>query len=749
MQKKFNVEGMSCSACSAAVERAVSRLDGVETANVNLLGKSMICDYDESKVTPEAIMTAVSKAGFSASEYSAQPEKAGSAPKAEIGGDGFTPVKTRLIVSICFLVVLMYISMGHMIGLPLPPFLAGMENAHAFAFAQFLLTLPVIYVNRKFFVHGFSAIFKGSANMDSLVALGSTASMLYGIFAIFAIGHGLGHGDSELVHRYMSNLYFESAAMILTLVTVGKYLEERSKNKTNKALEALIDLAPKTATVIRNGVEAEIPVEQIAVGDKVLVRPGERIAVDGVVLEGISSVDESALTGESIPVEKTAGNTVLSASVNKNGALVIRADKVGGDTTFSKIVELVENAGASKAPVAKLADKIAGIFVPVVSGIALVTFAVWLIAGNTFENALSCAISVLVISCPCALGLATPVAITVATGRCASKGIMIKSAESLETLCKCDTVVLDKTGTVTEGKPAVTDVISVSMPEHELIKLAASVEKPSEHPLAEAIVAAAGDEELLEVENFTAVPGKGVTASVGGKTIYGGNAAYMADIGCDISEYEDQAKALASKGKTVMFFSVSNKLLGFIAAGDKVRATSVQAIEKMHDMGLKVALLTGDNAVCAKAVGSEIGADDVIANVLPSDKENVIKDMQSAGRKVIMVGDGINDSPALMRADVGIAIGEGTDIAIDSAGIVLMKNDLNDAAEAISYSRKTMKNIKQNLFWAFFYNTIGIPIAAGVLYPIWGILLSPMIGAAAMSLSSLFVVTNALRLYKK
>ena len=748
MQKKFNVEGMSCSACSAAVERAVSRIDGVTSANVNLLGKSMICEYDESKVNADAIMTAVNKAGFSASEYKTEKETGGKNEPAA-SSDGFTPVKTRLIVSLCFLAVLMYISMGHMIGLPLPPFLSGAENAVAFAFVQFLLTLPVLYVNRKFFVHGFPAIFKGSANMDSLVALGSSAAVIYGVFAIFVIGYGLGHNDHELVHRYMSNLYFESASMILTLVTVGKFLEERSKSKTNEALEALIDLAPKTATVIRDGNETEIPVEEIRVGDSVVVHPGERIAVDGTVVEGISSVDESALTGESVPVEKSVGSNVLSASVNKNGALVIRAEKVGEDTTFAKIVALVENAGASKAPVAKLADKIAGIFVPVVSGIALVTLAVWLITGNPFERALSCAISVLVISCPCALGLATPVAITVATGRCASKGIMIKSAEALETLCKCDTVVLDKTGTVTEGEPTVTDIIAVSIPEAELIKLAASVEKPSEHPLSEAITSAAKDAELVEVDNFTAVPGKGVKADVGGKTIYGGNASFMSDINCDISEYTAKAEALAEEGKTVMFFAVGNKLLGFIAAGDKIRKTSVEAVEKFHALGLKVALLTGDNAICAKAVGKDVGADDVIANVLPADKENVICDMQNAGRKVIMIGDGINDSPALMRADVGIAVGEGTDIAIDSADVVLMKNDLEDAAEAVSFSKKTMRNIKQNLFWAFFYNTIGIPIAAGVLFPIWGILLSPMIGAAAMSLSSLFVVTNALRLYKK
>ena len=741
MQKKFNVEGMSCSACSASVERAVSRLDGVDSASVNLLGKSMICDYDEGRITPEDIISAVEKAGFSASESA--PEK----PKKEEkpSSDGFTPVKTRRIVSACFLVPLMYISMGSMIGLPLP---AIFGNALIFAFSQFLLTLPVLYVNRKFFFHGFPAIFKGAANMDSLVALGSTAAMIYGTFAIFMIGYGMGSGAENVVQTYRHNLYFESAAMILTLVTVGKFLEERSKSKTGKALAALIDLAPRTATVIRDGRETTVSVDDIIVGDTVVIRPGERIAVDGTVISGISSVDESALTGESIPVEKSVGSAVLSASVNIGGALSIRADKVGGDTTFSKIIELVENAGASKAPVAKLADKISGIFVPTVSAIALVTLIIWLISGGTFDAALSSAISVLVISCPCALGLATPVAITVATGRCASKGIMIKSAEAIELLCKCDTAVLDKTGTVTEGRPTVTDVFPAGMSAEALVTLAASLEKQSEHPLAEAIVAAC-DGELLPVSDFEAIVGKGVTATVAGKKLYGGKALLMKEIGCDVSPLADKAAELEEQGKTVMFFSLGSTLLGMIAAGDKARDTSAEAIERFHTLGLEVVLLTGDNERCASAIGKAVGADRIISNVLPSDKEQVVASLCGEGRHALMVGDGINDSPALARADVGIAMGEGTDIAIDSAGIVLMKSDLRDAAEAVGYSRKVMRNIKQNLFWAFFYNVIGIPIAAGALFPAWGITLSPMIGAAAMSFSSLFVVTNALRLYKK
>lgn len=732
---------MSCSACSASVERAVSRLDGVTSVNVNLLGKSMICDYDESRVTPKDIISAVEKAGFSAAEFAPEKPKSKETPSA----DGFTPVKMRLIISACFLVPLMYISMGSMIGLPLP---AIFDNALIFAFSQFLLTLPVLYVNRKFFFHGFPAIFKGAANMDSLVALGSTASMIYGTFAIFMIAYGLGSNVPDVVQTYRHNLYFESAAMILTLVTVGKFLEERSKSKTGQALAALIDLAPKTATVIRDGTEMTVSVDDIIVGDTVMIKPGERIAVDGTVLEGISSVDESALTGESVPVEKTVGSAVFSASVNVGGALKVRADKVGKDTTLSKIIELVENAGASKAPVSKLADKISGIFVPTVSAISVLTLTVWLICGGSFDAALSSAISVLVISCPCALGLATPVAITVATGRCASKGIMIKSAEALELLCKCDTAVLDKTGTVTEGKPKVTDVVPVNMSERELLTLAASIEKQSEHPLAEAITSAF-DGELLPAEDFEAVVGKGVTATVAGKKLYGGKASLMEEIGCDVSSLAGKAEKLEEEGKTVMFFSLGSTLLGMIAAGDNARETSAEAIEKLHSLGLEVVLLTGDNERCASAIGKKVGADKIIANVLPSDKERVVASLCDEGRHVFMTGDGINDSPALARADVGIAMGEGTDIAIESAGIVLMKSDLRDAAEAVGYSRKVMRNIKQNLFWAFFYNVIGIPIAAGVLFPVWSITLSPMIGAAAMSLSSLFVVTNALRLFKK
>lgn len=749
MQKKFNVEGMSCSACSASVERAVSRLDGVLGVVVNLLGKSMLCDYDEEKISPADIIAAVEKAGFSASE--AKPEAESKPAKVKESGDGFTPVKTRLIISICFLVPLMVLSMGHMLGIPLPAFLDFEENpanAVAYAFLQFLLTLPVLYVNRKFFAHGFPAVFRGSANMDSLIALGSSASLIYGIFSIFMMISSLAAGDTGSVLSYAHNLYFESAAMILTLVTVGKFLEERSKGKTGKALEALLDLAPKTATVLRDGKEVSIPAEEIIVGDILPVKPGERIAVDGTVIGGLSSVDESALTGESMPVEKTTGSTVLSASINQSGALTVRADKVGGDTTFAKIIELVENAGASKAPVARLADKISGIFVPVVSGIAAVTLIVWLLIGKSFDFSLSRAISVLVISCPCALGLATPVAITVATGKCASKGIMIKSADALETLCRCDTVILDKTGTVTTGKPSVTDVIPVGISERELLGIAASLEKNSSHPLAKAITSAAGDDDISPADEFSSVAGRGVTAKINGNIYFGGNAEYMRDIGCDIASHKEKATAFSSEGKTVMYFSDGKKLIGIIAAGDKVRKTSAAAIEKMRLLGEDVILLTGDSRPCAERIAKSVGIENVVAEVLPSDKESTIASLREGGKHILMIGDGINDSPALARADVGMAIGEGTDIAIESAEVVLMKSDLRDAADALEYSRRTMKIIKQNLFWAFFYNIIGIPIAAGVLSPL-GVTLNPMIAAAAMSVSSLFVVTNALRLYKK
>ena len=747
-KKKFSVTGMSCAACSAAVEKAVSRLDGVESAQVNLLANSMVCTYDELKTDPSAVIAAVEKAGFGAAE-AAEAGQTSAVPKAkskEAPSDGFTAIRTRLWVSVVFMVVLMYVSMGHMIGLPLPHFLHGTQNAVPFAFLQFLLTLPVLYVNRKFYFNGFKALFHRAPNMDSLVAVGSAAAMLYGVIAIFMIGVSLGSGDPETVERYRSNLYFESAAMILTLVTVGKFLEERSKGKTGAAIAKLLDLSPKTATVLRDGEERIVPAEEIVIGDVVLLKPGERIPVDGVVLEGSSAVDQSALTGESIPVTKDEGQAVMSASVNMTGFLKIRATRVGQDTTLARIVALVEEASSSKAPISKLADRVSGIFVPAVMAIAVVAAAAWLIAGRSVEDALNACISVLVISCPCALGLATPVAIMVATGRCAQMGILIKSAEALELLHAADTVVLDTTGTSTVGKPSVTDVLEC-VP-GQLLPVAAALEKKSGHPLADAIVRYAANTATVEVNEFTDVSGKGIRGKIDGRSCFGGSYAYMEELGVDLSAVRAQAREFAESGKTPLFFARETELLGVIAAADTVKDTSAAAIRRLKDDGCEVIMLTGDNETTANAVRKELAVDRVIADVLPQDKERVVRELQNEGRKVIMVGDGINDSPALARADIGIAIGSGADIAVEEADVVLMKSDLNDVPAAIECSRQTMRNIKQNLFWAFFYNTLGIPLAAGALYPIWGITLNPMIGAAAMSLSSIFVVTNALRLYR-
>ena len=744
--KQYTVTGMSCAACSAAVEKAVGRLDGVESAQVNLLAKSMVCVYDESKTGADAVIAAVEKAGFGAAELAERDRAA--APKKEkaTAGDGFTAIRTRLWVSIVFLVLLMYVSMGHMLGLPLPGFLHGTQNALPFAFLQFLLTLPVLYVNRKFYFNGFRALAHRAPNMDSLVAVGSAAAMLYGVIAIFMIGAALGRGDWDTVERYRTNLYFESAAMILTLVTVGKFLEERSKGKTGAAIAKLLDLSPKTATVLRDGEERVIPAEEILTGDVVLLKPGERVPVDGVVLEGSSAVDQSALTGESIPVTKDEGKAVMSASVNMTGFLKIRATRVGQDTTLARIVALVEEASSSKAPISKLADKVSGIFVPAVMAIAVVAGAAWLLAGRSVEDALNACISVLVISCPCALGLATPVAIMVSTGRCAQMGILIKSAEALELLHAADTVVLDKTGTITVGKPSVTDVVECA-PER-LLPVAAALEKKSGHPLADAVVRYAADAEPAEVSAFTDVTGKGIRGIIDGRPCYGGSGAYMEELGVDVSAVREQAQRFAEDGKTPLFFACETELLGVIAAADTVKETSAAAIRRMKADGCEIIMLTGDNETTANAVRRKLDLDRVIADVLPQDKERVVRELQAEGRKVIMVGDGINDSPALARADIGIAIGSGADIAVEEADVVLMKSDLNDVPTAIECSRQTMRNIKQNLFWAFFYNTLGIPLAAGALYPVWGITLNPMIGAAAMSLSSLFVVTNALRLYR-
>lgn len=737
MKEKFNVEGMSCSACSAAVEKAVKRIDGVKSAEVNLLAKSMVCVFDEKKVKVSDIENAVKKAGFTATAQ--HDEKKEEKPKESI--------KPRLVWSIVFLAVLMYVSMGHMLHFPFTHYFMKTENALAFVFTQFLLTLPVLYLNRKFYIRGFKALKNKSPNMDSLVAVGSLAAVVYGIVAIYMIGAAFGKGDSETVRRYMSNVYFESAAMILTLVTVGKYIEERAKNKTNSAVKHLMDMSPKQATRLENGKETVIAASDIKKDDILVIRPGEQIPVDGVVVDGESSVNESALTGESMPVNKKIGDSLMSASININGSMQMRAEKVGEETTFAKIVKLVEDASATKAPIARLADKVSGIFVPVVMSLAVITFAVWIIMGKSFEFALGCGISVLVISCPCALGLATPVAIMVGMGKSASNGILIKSAQSLETLCNVKNVVFDKTGTLTEGKPSVTDVIPINISADELVVTAASAEALSEHPLAGAVCEYAAGKNLKKANNFTAVFGKGISAEIDGKNVLAGNLEFMSEKNVDVSAYSAKADMLAKDGKTVLYFAENGMLIGLIAVADKIKPGSAEAVAELKSRKIRVVMLTGDNAVTAEAIRAKLGIEKVISGVLPENKEQVVSELKKEGITA-MVGDGINDSPALMSADVGIAVKSGSDIAIDCADTVLMKNDIRDVVTAIDYSKRVIKNIKENLFWAFFYNTVGIPLAAGVLYPAFGILLNPMIASAAMSLSSLFVVTNALRLYK-
>ncbi|MEG1895260.1 MAG: heavy metal translocating P-type ATPase, partial [Oscillospiraceae bacterium] len=645
-----------------------------------------------------------------------------------------------------FLIPLMYISMGHMWGLPLPSFLMGHQNAIAFAFSQFLLCLPIVYINMGYFTKGFYTLFHGSPNMDSLIAVGSSSALIYGIFAIYRIGYGLGVGDMELVARYHMDLYFESAATILTLITLGKFLEAKSKGKTGEALSKLIDLAPKTALVERNGSEITLPIEEVVLG--VLVKPGSSIPVDGVVTQGRTSVDEAAITGESMPVYKQEGMSVIGATLNKSGFIKVRATKVGQDTAFAQIIKLVEDASATKAPIAKIADKIAGVFVPVVMSIALVTGIVWFMSGSSFEFALSSAITVLVISCPCALGLATPVAIMVGTGKGAENGILIKSGEALETAHSINTVVLDKTGTITQGKPTVTDVIAMGLSKKDFIQLAASLEAKSEHPLAAAIVehAKQNDLSLLVSEGFFAIEGKGLCATVDGSEYYAGNSRLMEEQGISILEHMDRINALAAQGKTPLIFAKNKVIIGIIAVADTVKSDSKVAIEQLRKMGLEVIMLTGDNQITAHGIGEGLNLSEIIAEVLPSDKAMIVEELQKSGKKVAMVGDGINDAPALARADVGIAIGTGTDVAIESADIILMRDSLVGVVTAIRLSKAVIRNIKQNLFWAFFYNCLGIPLAAGVFYSTLGWKLSPMFGAAAMSFSSLFVVTNALRL---
>ncbi|WP_352399995.1 heavy metal translocating P-type ATPase [Anaerotignum sp.] len=745
MKEKFNVTGMTCSACSAHVEKSVGKLNGVQSVNVNLLQHSMTVTFEPEIVDSSAIIQAVKSGGYGASLADAKTEAL--SPQ-NIAEDEMKEMKFRLISSFCFLIPLFYISMGHMMGAPLPAILLGEENILIFALVQLFLTLPVLFINKKYFTVGFQALWNRSPNMDSLIALGSAASVLYSVFAIFAMAYYTGRGDLMHAHHYGMELYFESAAMILTLITVGKYMETRSKGKTSEAISKLMNLAPKMATVIKNGVEMEVPIEDVHEGDVIIVRPGHSIPVDGTIIDGFSAIDESAITGESIPVEKQAGDSVIGATVNKSGYFKMTATRVGKNTTLSQIITLVEEAGASKAPIAKLADKVSGVFVPIVIAIALVSAVVWLIAGQPFAFALSIGIAVLVISCPCALGLATPTAIMVGTGKGAENGILIKSAESLEIAHQLDIVVLDKTGTLTEGKPKVTDIIPAKgVLKNPFLRMVASLESLSEHPLAQAVVEYAKENEIatLEAKNLLATPGQGIEAEIDGKLICGGNLKMMQVKNIDISAYLQQSEALANEGKTPLYFAEGNQFLGMLVLADTLKESSQDAVDAFHHMGIDVVMLTGDNQRTADAIANKLGIQ-AIADVLPQDKEQEVRRLQELGKKVAMVGDGINDAPALTRADVGIAIGAGTDVAMESADIVLMKSDLLDAVTAIQLSHATIRNIKQNLFWAFFYNTLGIPLAAGIFFPSFGLKLNPMFAAAAMSFSSVFVVGNALRL---
>jgi len=736
MTVKLNVTGMTCAACSARVEKAVRGVPGVIKADVNLLAGKLTAQVEHSDVE-RAIISAIRTAGYDVSLDHETSAKKQDTP------DKTSKVLIRIIVSSVFLIVLMYFTMGHMVGLPHPSWYHGTENAVVAALVQLFLTLPVVYLNRQYYLRGIRALLHRSPNMDSLIAVGSGAALIYGIVVLFLMAAAMGAGAWDVVEHYSMNLYFESAAMILTLITIGKYLEERAKGKTGDAIRALMDLSPKSASVRRDGIVCEIPVEQVRVGDIVIIRSGDAVPVDGVVMEGRAAIDQSALTGESVPVEVKPEDSVAAATINTEGYLEIRAEHVGEDTTLSQIIHMVEEAGGSKAPIARLADKIAGIFVPTVMTIALVVFFTWIFAGETLEFALSTGISVLVISCPCALGLATPVAIMVGTGRGAGLGVLFKNAEALETLHKVDTVVLDKTGTLTTGIPAVTDIIPVSVTEDELLTIAASVEAKSEHPFARAIVERHGKDGLVDVTGFETLPGMGVSAIINGTRYYGGNRRLMEQLNLQVPDYDE----LTAAGKTPLYFASEGRVyLGVIAAADVLKEDSEQAVSRMQKANLDVIMLTGDNSETANSVARAAGIQNVIANVLPTDKAAAIKNLQSKGRNVLMVGDGINDAPALVQADSGIAIGAGTDIAMESADIVLMSNSLQSVCSAIELSKATIRNIRQNLFWAFFYNCLGIPVAAGALYPAFGILLSPMIGAAAMSMSSFFVVTNALRL---
>lgn len=753
MKIDFNITGMTCSACSARVQKSVEKLEGINSCSVNLLKNSMTVDADENVLSADDIIKAVTDAGYGAAvKTSGSTMNKGETKdrsSKEKTNDEYKQMKKRLIVSFVFAIPLFYLSMGHMMNWPLPEIFLGKENALIFTFTQFLLVIPIIFVNFKYYRIGYKMLWKRSPNMDSLIALGSSAALVYGIYAIYKIGYGLGHGDMATVETFMHDVYFESAGVILTLITLGKFFEARAKGKTSDAISKLIDLAPSTATLLVDGVEKEVPVEEVKAGDILAVKSGGKVPVDGVIIQGTGHIDESAITGESIPAEKSENDTVIGATINKSGYFVMRATRVGDDTTLSQIVKLVDEATSSKAPIARLADKVSGIFVPTVITIAIVATLVWLFLGKGFEFALSIGISVLVISCPCALGLATPTAIMVGTGKGAENGILIKEAESLETAHKIQTIIFDKTGTITKGTPVVTDIYPAQgISQSQLLTLGGSAEKLSEHPLADAIVKKAEEMgiQLKDAEDFSAEPGRGIKVSIDGETVYAGNEKMMREKGISDQSLFSFGENLASQGKTPLYFAKGDKAMGLIAVADVIKETSPQAIEEFKKMGIETVMLTGDNEKTAEAIRQQTHTDKVYAQALPQDKERIIRQYQEEGKVVAMVGDGINDAPALTRADVGIAIGAGTDIAIDSADIVLMKSDLMDAVTAVKLSKAVIRNIKQNLFWAFFYNAIGIPVAAGVFFVPFALKLNPMIGALAMSFSSVFVVSNALRL---
>ncbi|MFW2524268.1 heavy metal translocating P-type ATPase [Aliarcobacter butzleri] len=747
--QKFDIKGMTCSACSTAVDRNVKKLEGINEVNVNLLNNSMIVKYDENVLNNEIIIKKVQDAGYEAFLVENGKKTQKNSTEKNLGKIETNELKNRLIISFIFAIPLFYISMGHMLNWYLPHLFHGYSNAITFSFTQFLLALPIVFINIKYYKVGFKTLYKGSPNMDSLIAIGTSAAMIYGVFSIYKIGYGLGNNDIDMVIQYSHDLYFESAAIVLTLITLGKFLEARAKENTSEAINKLINLTPKTALVLRNNQEIEIPIDELILKDIVIVKPGNIVPTDGIIIFGNSSIDESMLTGESLPVSKKVGDKVIGASINKSGSFKFEVTKLGEDTVLSQIIKLIEEASSSKAPISKLADRISAIFVPTVIVISILATVTWLFLGYSFEFALSIGIAILVISCPCALGLATPTAIMVGTGKGAQNGILIKSAESLEIAHTINTVVIDKTGTITEGKTQVTDIFTnEKITQDKLLQLCATIEKNSEHPLADAILKKTQEKEieLLNATDFEALNGLGIKAKVEDRVFYIGNKKLLDSKNISLDLFYEKSEKLANEGKTPIFIADENEVLGLIAISDVVKPTSKDAILEFEKMGLEVIMLTGDNYKTANAIAKQININNVIAEVLPQDKEKEIQKLQGLGKKVAMIGDGINDAPALVRADVGIAIGAGTDIAIESANIVLVKSDLLDAVKAIQLSNAVIKNIKQNLFWAFFYNIIGIPLAAGVFYTILGWKLSPMFAGAAMSLSSVTVVLNALRL---